>query len=164
MYLTKFPKLYREDNPNYNAKNLNKTIQDASDDQEQRTAIIEAIKIGYLLYPSRELIWDIFQKQTDYDEKKCRKLVRKSKRSKVLITESLENDYSKIFFLNMSKIPLFEIGDLPICKNIIILNLSDNFLMNIEPLADCINLIRLELQNNQVKKIIYYSQNSLVRT
>lgn len=152
MYSTRFPKINKEDNPNYNAKNLNKTIQKATDDQDQRAAILEAIKIGYLLYPSRDLIWDAFQKQTDYDEKNCRKLVRKSKRSKTFIAESLENDYSKIFFLNLSKIPLFEIGDLPICRNIVILNLSDNFLMNIEPLADCVNLIRLDLQNNQVKK------------
>ncbi|RNA33875.1 leucine-rich repeat and IQ domain-containing 3 [Brachionus plicatilis] len=149
----KFPKLNNEEKSNYNAKNLNKTIQDATNDQEQRAAILDAIKIGYLLYPSRDLIWDIFKVQADYDEKKCRKLVRKSKRSKLLVTESLENDYSKILFLNMTKIPLFEIGDLLICRNIVILNLSNNFLMNIEPLADCTNLVRLDLQNNQLSKL-----------
>lgn len=153
MSYVKLPKLGSN---RLNTNNLNpnkydtKNIRDIAENKNDEAIIYEAIQVGYLLYPSKEFIWQAFSQQVDFDAQASLKLVRRPNRLSRFYDEFYENDYSKIFFLNLSKVPLVEVGDLFICNRLTILNLSNNFLVNIEPLAECVNLFRLDLQNNQV--------------
>ena len=128
----------------YNLKNINHLAENKNDEE----IILEAIEVGYLLYPSKEFLWKIFEKQSDFDPVKSKKTVRQ--RSRYYHDDISVNDYSSIFYLNLSNVPIIEIGDVSLCRNIRILNLSSNYLINIEPLCNCTNLLRLDLQNNQV--------------
>jgi Leucine-rich repeat (LRR) protein len=131
---------------NYNFKNLSRLLQGNSQDED---IVLEAIEVGYLLYPSKDFIWKIYEKQNDYDPIKSQKPV-KNYRSRYYQEEIMANDYTTIKFLNMCNIPVIEIGDICLCQNLRILNLSSNYLISIDSLAICINLIRIDLQNNQV--------------
>lgn len=147
MSYIKLPRLNtQKPNIKYDTKNL----QDLIEDKKDETIIYEAINIGYLLYPSKELIWKTYEQQTDFDLKSSQKLIKKLK---YYHDDEFENDFLSIVYLNLSKVPLLEIGDLFICQNLTILNLSNNFLVTIEPLIECVNLLRLDLQNNQITKL-----------
>ena len=147
--LVKLPKLARTRTNhvvNYNFKNLSRLLEGNASDED---IVLEAIEVGYLLYPSKDFIWKIYEKQLDFDLIKSQKPV-KNYRSRYYQEELMTNDYTTIKFLNLCKIPIIEIGDICLCQNLRILNLSNNYLINIESLSICINLIRLDLQNNQV--------------
>ena len=131
---------------NYNFKNLNRLLQGNASDED---IVLEAIEVGYLLYPSKDFIWRIYEKQVDFDPVKSQKVI-KNYRSRYYEEELTTNDYSTIKFLNMCNVPIIEIGDICVCQNLRILNLSSNYLINIEYLSVCVHLVRLDLQNNQV--------------
>lgn len=131
---------------NYDLKNISELVGNKSDE----AIILEAIQIGYLQYPSKEFIWNIYKQQSDFDPIASQKLIVKSSRSRYLRDETLVNDYTTIKYLNLFNIPIIELGDIYLCSNIRILNLSNNYLINIDSLASCTQLFRLDLQNNQV--------------
>ena len=128
----------------YDTTNLRNLVSDKS----QQEIILQAIKIGYLVYPSKEFLWKVFRNQDDIvDKGEEEDSVKFEKFSSFL------NGLNRIKFLNLQNIPIFEIGDLDLCYNIKILNLSSNYLINIEPLAVCKQLMRLDLQKNQLKEL-----------
>jgi Leucine-rich repeat (LRR) protein len=92
----------------------------------------QAVKAGFLIYPTIEFLLDIYQSQ-----------------SHNLISKKREN-LMQLIYLNLNGNLLIDIGDIDLCTNLTILILSDNYLTNIEPLRNCINILRLDLQNNHV--------------
>lgn len=136
-------------------------------DKNEEAIISEAIKIGYLIYPSKDIIWQLFQKQPIYYEfeeyldsqPKATKHRHHNYHHHLTHPFALKADeyadeaiidMNFIKFLNMSQLHILEIGDVCFCENLQILNLSNNYIIRIEPLMQCMNLIRLDLSNNQV--------------
>ena len=150
MSQVKLPKIAQ---PQYNSKNLNDLIETRSEQAD----IVNAINSGYLIYPSAEFILSKFQQQSDFDGKNeiilSQKNQRKSSKSRSL---PVDEEYDVTFYfpyinyLNVSNVPIIEIGDIFMLKNLRILDLSDNHLKSIEPLNTCINLLQLDLNGNQV--------------
>ena len=132
-------------------------------DKNEQAIINDAIKIGYLIYPSKDVLWQLFQIQPNYKEfseylsnnlggNKARSLKNKNE-----FQDSA--DLKVIRHLNLCDLHVLEIGDLCFCERLQILNLSNNYLIRIDPLIQCTNLIRLDLHNNQVNhflKINYF--------
>lgn len=144
MSYQKLPKITRPvKNVDYDIKNVIDLVKDKS----QQATILQAIKIGYLLFPSKEFLWKIFENQGDSVNEVESSSMKFDKVSSIL------NKLGRIRFLNLQNIPIIEIGDVDLCKNIRILNLSNNYLLNIEPLAVCKHLIRLDLQKNQLEEL-----------
>jgi hypothetical protein len=120
-------------------------------DKNEKAIINDAIKIGYLIYPSKEVICQIFQNQpnfnefTEYVEKNLSKFNPKG-------NNEHEIDLNAIKHLNLSYLHVLEIGDVCFCERLQILNLSNNYIIRIDPLIQCTSLIRLDLNNNQVEK------------
>jgi hypothetical protein len=130
-------------------------------DKNEQAIINDAIKIGYLIYPSKDVLWQIFQTQPNYNEftEYLNSVKSSTNRSK---TKSEYEDLSElkvIKHLNLSNLHVLEIGDVCFCERIQILNLSNNYLIRIDPLIQCTNLLRLDLNNNQVTffQIIFYA-------
>jgi hypothetical protein len=133
----------------YDLKDIDDLLIDRANKKEIAT-ILQAIRIGYLIFPSRNFVWSLFEKQPDYDLKQNQILVKYLPKYTSRSAKIYENDFSKILFLNLCYVPIIEIGDVNLCTNLRILNLSNNYLVDVEPLDKCVNLIRLDLQNNQV--------------
>ena len=156
----RLPRLSQTPNLNYNLKNINELIADKNDE----AIVLEAIRVGFLVYPSEHLIWDTFKKQVDYERVVQEKLIKKemiTRRTVFSLEQSMMmwammydparfRDFKMIDFLNFSTLPMIELGEIPLCTNLKILNLSNNYLINIEPLMNCVHLFKIDLQNNQV--------------
>lgn len=140
MSLKKLPKIARPSKKviDYDPKSATELIRDKS----VREAIIQAIEVGYIVYPSKELIWEIYKQQSDYEEETTRPRPRSTSYQLML--------YQKIRYLNFQNIPIVEVGDLPICTNLRILNLSCNYVTRIDSLIVCKHLTRLDLHKNQL--------------
>ena len=159
MSRVKLPRLFVPNNPNYDLKNLN----EFNLEKNEETVILEAIKVGYLVYPSERLVWDTFRKQIDFEKVVKAKFLQKemiTKKGNYSIERSLREfkefikkayDFKMIDLLNLPNIPLIEIGEISLCKNLKILNLSNNYIFNIDALYPCVHLFKLDLQNNQVE-------------
>lgn len=137
-------------NMNYNLNNLNLT----STDKKENLMIREAVKHGYLNYPTQEFIWEIFKQQSDFNTRFVPK--RPKKKSDESTSSVSFDDLKVIVYLNLANQRIVEIGDISFCTNLKILIMSDNHLTNIDALATCVDLFRLDLQNNQVKKYFHY--------
>jgi hypothetical protein len=132
---------------NENDQNLNLTTTDFSD----------AIKVGFIKYPSSDLILKSISNQDR------------------LVNEA--NELNNIRYLNVSKWHLLEIGDICFCENLRILDLPNNYITRIEPLIRCVHLIKLDLSQNQISmlpdiqfwsmlnklKILYLHGNPIIR-
>ena len=121
-------------------------------DKNEQAIINDAIKIGYLIYPSKDVLWQIFQIQPNYNEFTEYLTHTKSGTNRSKNKSEYEDltDLKVIRHLNLSNLHVLEIGDVCFCERIQILNLSNNYIIRIEPLIQCSNLIRLDLNNNQV--------------
>ena len=138
----KLPKIVREPSNKaikYNPKDAIKLIREKS----LKAAISQAIEIGYLKYPSKESILEAYcEQQDEFDEPIDRK--------KAIKTGKI---FDQIRYLNLHNVPIIEIGDISLCRNLRIVNLSNNFLTRIDGLAACKRLFRLDLQNNQLEEL-----------
>jgi len=125
--------------------------------------IEEAIKIGYLIYPSKDLIWHLFKQQADFS---LRKSSHTKHREPNIVASELLNNYNAsnddnaelirlaaIKYLNASRLHTLEIGEICFCEHIEILNLSGNYIKRIEALAQCVHLSRLDLSDNQISQL-----------
>ena len=117
------------------------------------TTILNAIRVGYLIYPSKELIWSIFSKQADFNLKQSQRQTKVTSKYTRRSDTVFENDPTKIGFLNLSRLPMIEMGDLDLCTNLTVLNLSNNYLIEIDPISRCHSLFRLDLHNNQLVEL-----------
>jgi hypothetical protein len=143
----KLPKLRNESkSAGYNFSNLNTIVGD----KKENLMIKEAVKNGYLVYASQELIWSKFKNQIDFNEKYKPRKPPKNKKPNPNDQEVAFEDLKLIEMLNMPNVRIVETGQINLCVNLKILNLSRNHLINIESLSACVNLLRLDLQNNQV--------------
>ena len=139
--------------PNYNTENLSDLIETKSEEAD----IINAINSGYLIFPSVDFVLERFQQQSDYSDK-CVHVVeglkrRKSSRSKSLPDEEQltpSHYFPHIHYLDASDVPIIEIGDICLLKNLRILNLSENHLKHINPLVNLVHLMCLDLHGNQI--------------
>lgn len=142
----------------YNLKNLNDLIETRSEQAD----IVNAINSGYLVFPGADFIYDRLQKQSDFDEKN-EQILEVIEREKLTIEKSLDEDnqltsafyFPFVNYLNCSSIPIIEIGDIAMCRNLRILDLSNNHLKHFDALCNLVNLFRLDLQNNQVCQYFY---------
>lgn len=146
----KLPKIAQ---PNYNAENLGDLIETRSEEAE----IVNAINSGYLVFPSVHFILERFQQQSDYAEK-CILVVESLRRRKSTRSKSLPDEeqltpshyFPHIHYLNASDVPIIEIGDIGLLRNLRILNLSENHLKHVDPLASLSRLMCLDLHGNQI--------------
>jgi hypothetical protein len=125
----------------------------------------DAIRVGYLVFPSKEFLWKLFRTQNTHElqlfEKKYKASVSSadlSRRNRLSAQSSSQQiklfyDFNLVKYLNLSYSHIAEIGDIYLCQNIQILILSENYLTRIEPLICCVHLIRLDLHKNQVNQI-----------
>jgi hypothetical protein len=123
--------------------------------------VLDAINVGYLIYPSREFLWTVYKKQSDFDETKSKKLTRNRSQYTNRTHDTLENDFATVRFLNLAAVPIIELGELNLCLNLTVLNLSNNYLVDMWPLARCVNLVRLDLQNNHVGVFLLHKIKNL---
>ena len=154
-----------------------KSIINSLHDKSQQDIVKKAIQVGFLVYPSKELLLAMYKQQFNYhnylndssdnDDNEERAEYQNDEGSRFSVVKSksdrldlnyehyvLENELEKILFLNLRSVPIIELGHLAACTSLRILILSNNYLIDIEGLRECVNLFRLDLQNNQVKLII----------
>lgn len=134
-------------------ENNNQNLSDTTTD----IVYADAIRVGFIKYPSSELILKSISNQ-----------------------DGLRNESNKledIQYLNLSKWHFLEIGDICFCENLRILDLSNNYVTRIEPLVRCIHLVKLDLHENQISmlpdiefwstlnklKILYLHGNPIIR-
>ena len=152
----KFPKLSTSSVSSYDKKNINNVFRD----RNQEDIVKKAFEVGFLVYPSKEYILKEYDKQInkkDGDEislkslqKNSIKEFRKTKLDIYIDNCLIDDKFYEIKYLNFTSAPIAELGEIPLCQNLVILNLSNNYLVNIESLSECIHLLRVDLQNNQV--------------
>lgn len=122
-------------------------------DKSLREAIQQAVEVGYIVYPSKQLIWEIYSRQSDFNKDYYHQLAQQQQQ-RPKSKKSPFNVYEKILFLNLQNVPIIEIGDISICSNLRILNLSCNYLSRIDALVGCCGkLMRLDLHQNQLEHL-----------
>lgn len=147
-------------NTNYNKRpNINISTMQYLESQPD---LVNAIRIGFIIYPSKGFIKQLYERQPDSIKFSVTKELEASSES---VSKKQFDDYSThmrqkqkqymydfllIKYLNMSLKHIIEVGDLFVCENIRILNLANNYLFDLEPLRNCCNLYRLDLSTNQV--------------
>lgn len=133
----------------YYLRNVNDLLLEVNNKKEL-SAVLEAIRTGYLIYPSKEFIWSQFEKQPEFDFNKSQKEISVYSKYVKRYESKYENDFGKIKYLILSRVPIIELGQLNLCVNLVVLNLSHNYLTEIEYLSKCVHLVRLNLEGNQV--------------
>ena len=59
----------------------------------------------------------------------------------------------QVYYFNLSRHRLIEIGSLYLCDNLTVCILANNYIRTFEPLVYCNNLQMLDLHGNQVKEL-----------
>jgi Leucine-rich repeat (LRR) protein len=162
----KLPRLSNPSLKNNELKNLNS--RNAFRDKDQEEAVKKATDVGFLIYPSKSFILKQYEKQLGdnisvsqkskndsisfLNKNTASNTPRKAKtRLDIFIDDGLIDErMDEMRYLNLSSVPIAELGEISLCQNLVILNLSNNYLVNIDALSDCIHLFRIDLQNNQV--------------
>ena len=124
-----------------------KSLPEASEE------FINAIKIGFIIYPSTQLIRQVYEQQHDairLDDGKHQRDPKEETEKEELSMYPRLNGLHTISYLNMTSKRIIEVGDLCFCEHLRVLNLSSNYLIDIEPLRICTNMLRLDVSQNQV--------------